>query len=69
MFGGPLVKASETTFAGFVQGQVQFQIPLYQRTYSWGEAQLQQLWDDIVDQADLLAATPESAVALFHATG
>jgi alkylated DNA nucleotide flippase Atl1 len=54
------VKASETTFAGFVQGQVQFQVPLYQRTYSWGEPQLQQLWDDIVDQADLLESKPEA---------
>ncbi len=42
---GERMKASETTFAGFVQGQVQFQVPLYQRTYSWDEPQLQQLWD------------------------
>jgi alkylated DNA nucleotide flippase Atl1 len=54
------VKASETTFAGFVQGQVQFQVPLYQRTFSWGEKQLQQLWSDIVDQAGLLVTTPEA---------
>jgi uncharacterized protein with ParB-like and HNH nuclease domain len=56
----PHVKASETTFAGFVQGQVQFQVPLYQRTFSWGEKQLQQLWSDIVDQAGLLVTTPEA---------
>jgi alkylated DNA nucleotide flippase Atl1 len=34
---------------------MQFQIPLYQRTYSWTDSQLDQLWRDIIEQADLLA--------------
>ncbi|WP_433523874.1 GmrSD restriction endonuclease domain-containing protein [Nocardia pseudovaccinii] len=49
------MKASETTFAALVQGEKQFQIPLYQRTYSWTDKQLAQLWNDICEQADLLA--------------
>ncbi|WP_200885929.1 DUF262 domain-containing protein [Nocardia seriolae] len=49
------MKASETTFAALVQGEKQFQIPLYQRTYSWSDKQLAQLWSDICEQADLLA--------------
>jgi alkylated DNA nucleotide flippase Atl1 len=34
-----------------VEGERQFQVPLYQRTYTWIERNLEQLWSDIVDQA------------------
>jgi uncharacterized protein with ParB-like and HNH nuclease domain len=50
------VRAQEVTFLHLVQGEKQFQVPLYQRTYSWQELQLGQLWRDIVDQAESLAA-------------
>ena len=30
-------------------GNVQYRIPLFQRTYSWGETQWAQLWDDILE--------------------
>jgi alkylated DNA nucleotide flippase Atl1 len=49
------MRASETTFVGLIQGQKQFQVPLYQRTYSWQEKQLGLLWEDVRNQADLLA--------------
>ncbi|MFD4166355.1 DUF262 domain-containing protein [Streptomyces albidoflavus] len=39
--------AQETTFKELVQGEKQYQVPLYQRTYSWQRDQLQQLWDDV----------------------
>ncbi|NEE38794.1 DUF262 domain-containing protein, partial [Streptomyces sp. SID7982] len=39
--------AQETTFKELVQGEKQYQVPLYQRTYSWQREQLQQLWDDV----------------------
>ncbi|WP_329367636.1 DUF262 domain-containing protein [Streptomyces sp. NBC_00669] len=39
--------AQETTFNDLVQGEKQYQVPLYQRTYSWEREQLQQLWDDV----------------------
>ncbi|MFE5907867.1 DUF262 domain-containing protein [Streptomyces wedmorensis] len=49
------MQAKETLFADLVQGRAQqFQVPLYQRTYSWTEKQLGQLWTDILDQAELL---------------
>jgi alkylated DNA nucleotide flippase Atl1 len=49
------MQAKETLFVGLVQGRTQqFQVPLYQRTYSWTERQLAQLWRDIVEQAELL---------------
>lgn len=39
--------AQETTFNDLVQGEKQYQVPLYQRTYSWERDQLKQLWDDV----------------------
>ncbi|MFJ5520747.1 DUF262 domain-containing protein [Streptomyces griseoluteus] len=49
------MQAKETLFADLVQGRAQqFQVPLYQRTYSWTEKQLGQLWGDILEQAELL---------------
>ncbi|RAL22069.1 DUF262 and DUF1524 domain-containing protein [Thermoflavimicrobium daqui] len=41
------MKATETNFLEFMRGIKQFQIPIYQRTYSWNEKQCQQLWNDI----------------------
>ncbi|NJQ17050.1 GmrSD restriction endonuclease domain-containing protein [Streptomyces bohaiensis] len=49
------MRAAESHFADLVQGRAQqFQVPLYQRTYSWTEKQLAQLWLDILDQAELV---------------
>lgn len=44
--------AQETTFNDLVQGEKQYQVPLYQRTYSWEREQLQQLWDDVLELAE-----------------
>jgi alkylated DNA nucleotide flippase Atl1 len=45
-----------------MQGRAQqFQVPLYQRTYSWSEKQLIQLWNDILEQAELLSAGGEGS--------
>ncbi len=44
------MKAYETTFQKMVEGTKQFQVPLYQRPYSWGKKELQQLWNDITEQ-------------------
>ncbi len=46
-----MVKATETSFAGVLEGRKQYQVPLYQRTYSWGTKQLDQLWDDVLELA------------------
>ena len=42
------VRAHEVSFLDLVQGEKQFQVPLYQRTYSWTDAQLAQLWRDLL---------------------
>lgn len=41
------MRAQEITFLNLVQGEKQFQVPLYQRTYSWGREQLLRLWEDV----------------------
>ncbi|MEV7185578.1 DUF262 domain-containing protein [Kitasatospora sp. NPDC093102] len=46
------MRAQEITFLNLVQGEKQFQVPLYQRTYSWERPQLQQLWDDVSELAE-----------------
>ncbi|WP_156725258.1 DUF262 domain-containing protein [Streptomyces apocyni] len=58
------MKASETILANLMQGRAQqFQIPLYQRTYTWQDRQkprgeernhLLQIWADILEQARML---------------
>jgi uncharacterized protein with ParB-like and HNH nuclease domain len=49
------LKAQETTLQQLIQGEKQFVVPLYQRPYSWQAPQLEQLWADILDQAEALA--------------
>lgn len=44
------MKAYETTFQKMVEGTKQFRVPLYQRPYSWGKKELQQIWSDITEQ-------------------
>ncbi|WP_138757578.1 GmrSD restriction endonuclease domain-containing protein [Modestobacter altitudinis] len=49
------MRAHEVSFLDLVQGEKQFQVPLYQRTYAWKLAQLEQLWRDLLDQAEASA--------------
>jgi alkylated DNA nucleotide flippase Atl1 len=56
------MRAHEVSFLDLVQGEKQFQVPLYQRTYSWGDKQLGQLWRDLLSQGDAMTAeVPASA--------
>lgn len=36
----------------FFSSKRQFQIPPYQRPYSWGKEQVQDLWNDLLDSKD-----------------
>lgn len=47
-----MVKAVETSLRELLEGAKQYQVPLYQRTYSWKGAQLQRLWEDLVQLAE-----------------
>jgi uncharacterized protein with ParB-like and HNH nuclease domain/predicted transport protein len=42
------VKATEAKLLEFLKKSPQFVIPIYQRTYSWGEGECRQLWEDIL---------------------
>ena len=42
------MKATEAKLLEFLKKSPQFVIPIYQRTYRWGERECRQLWDDIV---------------------
>lgn len=42
------MKANGTDLLSLLNKPTQFIIPIYQRTYSWGEPQCQQLWEDIL---------------------
>lgn len=42
------MKATEAKLLEFLKKAAQFVIPIYQRTYSWGPKECQQLWDDII---------------------
>ena len=42
------MKATEAKLLDFLRKSPQFVIPIYQRSYSWGEKECRQLWDDIL---------------------
>src|SRR6266487_2480173 len=42
------MKATEAKLLEFLKKSPQFVIPIYQRTYSWGEKECRQLWEDIL---------------------
>jgi uncharacterized protein with ParB-like and HNH nuclease domain/predicted transport protein len=42
------MKATEAKLLDFLKKAPQLIIPIYQRTYGWGERECRQLWDDIV---------------------
>lgn len=50
------MQVGESTLKTLIEGQKQFQVPLYQREYSWELSQLSQLWEDVLEQYDLLSA-------------
>jgi hypothetical protein len=58
--GSRLVAAKETNLKGLLEGSKQYQVPLYQRVYSWEKEQWQRLWEDVVQLADDRLANPEA---------
>jgi alkylated DNA nucleotide flippase Atl1 len=52
--------AKEQTLKQLLEGEKQYVVPLYQRTYAWQRHQLQQLWNDLMLQADALEAEAPS---------
>jgi uncharacterized protein with ParB-like and HNH nuclease domain len=56
-----VVRAENGTLAGVLEGKKQYQVPLYQRVYSWGKKQLDQLWSDIVELERTLGEDPKAS--------
>src|ERR1700753_4174030 len=54
-----MVAARETTLQELLEGSKQYQVPLYQRTYSWKAAQLERLWADVSQLAKDRAEQPD----------
>jgi alkylated DNA nucleotide flippase Atl1 len=55
-----VVAARETTLQELLEGSKQYQVPLYQRTYSWKVDQLKRLWEDIVKLVEDRAHTADA---------
>lgn len=56
-----MVRAENGTLSGVLEGKKQYQVPLYQRVYSWGKKQLDQLWVDVAELADTLRTDPKAS--------
>jgi uncharacterized protein with ParB-like and HNH nuclease domain len=55
-----VVVARETTLQELLEGSKQYQVPLYQRTYSWTKVQLERLWEDITKVAEDRSTQPKA---------
>jgi uncharacterized protein with ParB-like and HNH nuclease domain/alkylated DNA nucleotide flippase Atl1 len=51
------MQVGESSLKELIEGEKQFQVPLYQRQYAWASPQLSQLWEDILEQYDVV--TPD----------
>src|SRR5438128_11542312 len=50
------MKAGQTTLKPLIEGEKQYRVPLFQRPYTWSDRQLRQLWDDMLDQYEVLVS-------------
>lgn len=54
------MRAAESTLSELLEGTKQYQVPLYQRTYSWAKEQHERLWDDLAQLAEERRDHPEA---------
>ncbi len=54
------MKAQETNLEAILEGKKQYQVPMFQRLYSWGHDQIDQLWDDIIEIAETRRTSPHA---------
>ncbi|MGW5108099.1 DUF262 domain-containing protein [Nocardia sp. NPDC004123] len=55
-----MVAAQETSLQRILEGSSQYLVPLYQRPYGWGDEQLRELWNDVIQLAEDRTEEPES---------
>ncbi|OMH36878.1 DUF4268 domain-containing protein [Tersicoccus sp. Bi-70] len=56
-----MVRADHGTLEGILEGKKQYQVPLYQRVYSWRKKQLSQLWEDVAELARSRSDNPRAS--------
>ena len=44
------MRVNDDTIKGLIEGQKQFEVPIWQRQYTWGLRQHEQLWQDLLEQ-------------------
>ncbi|MFI7670997.1 DUF262 domain-containing protein [Nocardia sp. NPDC049526] len=49
-----------TRSSGILEGSSQYLVPLYQRPYGWGDEQLQELWNDVIQLAEDRTHEPQA---------
>ncbi|WP_433679346.1 GmrSD restriction endonuclease domain-containing protein [Nocardia sp. CA-119907] len=55
-----MVAAQETSLQRILEGSSQYLVPLYQRPYGWGDEQLQELWNDVIQLAEDRTEEPQA---------
>ncbi|HEX3238779.1 MAG TPA: DUF262 domain-containing protein [Solirubrobacterales bacterium] len=50
------MKVNDDTVKELIEGTKQFEVPIWQRQYTWGAPEQDQLWEDVLEQYRLLAA-------------
>jgi hypothetical protein len=48
-----MASSDSQTFSDFVTGDKQFEVPRYQRNYSWEQEHVEDLWDDLVEAVEM----------------
>lgn len=48
-----MASSDSQTFSDFVTGDKQFEVPMYQRNYSWDAEHVEDLWDDLVEAVEM----------------
>ena len=59
------MKVNDDTIKGLVEGRVQFEVPIWQRQYTWRKASNTQLWQDLIEQYRRPAVEPPPSSGHF----
>jgi alkylated DNA nucleotide flippase Atl1 len=60
------MRVNDDTIKGLIEGQKQFEVPIWQRQYTWGSREHKQLWQDLLEQHRHMAmGTPPSTGHFF----
>jgi alkylated DNA nucleotide flippase Atl1 len=60
------MEVGESSLKRLIEGEKQFLVPLYQRSYSWKPANHRQLWDDVLEQYGAVAESGSNGALVPH---